>query len=97
MSLMADCSAARCTAQQVSAERPRRCDGFLDRTRREQARVAQADRFNAGQDALKSLSARTGLSEQELMGYLSQILPDVVDKLTPNGRLPTRQEASRLL
>ena len=42
-----------------------------------------------GSDVVKSLAQRSGLSEQELMAQLSQILPGVVDKLTPNGRLPT--------
>jgi uncharacterized protein YidB (DUF937 family) len=42
-----------------------------------------------GSDIVKSLAQRSGLPEQELMAQLSQILPSVVDKLTPNGRLPT--------
>ena len=31
------------------------------------------------------------------MNGLSQQLPDVVDQLTPDGRLPTEHEASRLV
>src|SRR5262245_1607303 len=50
-----------------------------------------------GPDILKSLAQRSGMSEQELMAQLSQILPSVVDKLTPEGRLPTRQEAARFM
>ena len=50
-----------------------------------------------GPDVVKSLAQRTGLSEQDLMAQLSQILPDVVDKLTPEGRLPTRHEAARFV
>ena len=50
-----------------------------------------------GSDVLKSLAQRSGLSEQELLAQLSQILPAVVDKLTPNGRLPTRQEAAAFM
>jgi len=42
-----------------------------------------------GSDVVKSLAQRSGLSEEELMAQLSQILPGVVDKLTPNGRIPT--------
>jgi uncharacterized protein YidB (DUF937 family) len=42
-----------------------------------------------GSDVVKSLAQRSGLSEQELMAKLSQILPGVVDRLTPNGRIPT--------
>jgi len=50
-----------------------------------------------GPDLLKSLAQKTGLSEEELKAQLSQILPGVVDKLTPNGRLPTQQEAAKFL
>lgn len=45
-----------------------------------------------GSDVIKALSQRTGLSEQELTDQLSQLLPGVVDKLTPKGRLPTPAE-----
>jgi len=41
-----------------------------------------------GPDIVKSLAQRTGMPEQDLMDQLSQILPGVVDKLTPNGHLP---------
>jgi len=43
------------------------------------------------------LSAQTGLSPAELLEGLSRQLPEMVDKLTPDGRLPTEQEASRLV
>ena len=33
----------------------------------------------------------------ELIAGLSQVLPEVVDKLTPQGRVPTEQELSRSL
>jgi hypothetical protein len=36
-----------------------------------------------------ALAQRSGLSEDELTKQLSQVLPGVVDKLTPAGRLPT--------
>jgi len=47
-----------------------------------------------GSDIIKTLAQRTGLSEEELTRQLSQILPNVVDKLTPAGRLPTLAELS---
>ena len=48
-----------------------------------------------GSDLLKTLSQRSGLSEEELTKQLSQILPGVVDKLTPAGRMPNLAELSR--
>jgi uncharacterized protein YidB (DUF937 family) len=49
-----------------------------------------------GPDIIKALAARTGLSEDELTKQLSQVLPGVVDKLTPAGRIPTLAELSDL-
>jgi hypothetical protein len=34
---------------------------------------------------------------EELLAGLSRELPQVVDKLTPEGRLPTEQEAARMI
>lgn len=48
-----------------------------------------------GGDVLDSLAAQTGMSRSELMQGLSQELPEMVDELTPNGRLPTQQEIAR--
>jgi uncharacterized protein YidB (DUF937 family) len=50
-----------------------------------------------GADRINTLSAVSGMSRDELLSGLSQQLPDVVDQLTPDGRLPTEQEAARLL
>src|SRR5215469_9473288 len=49
-----------------------------------------------GPDIIKTLAQRSGLSEEELTRKLSQALPGLVDKLTPNGRLPTLAELSEL-
>jgi uncharacterized protein YidB (DUF937 family) len=49
-----------------------------------------------GPDIIKTLAQRSGLSEEEITSRLSQILPGVVDKLTPQGRLPTLAELSDL-
>jgi len=48
-----------------------------------------------GADTLDALSAQTGMSRSELLQGLSQQLPEMVDGLTPDGRLPTEQEAAR--
>jgi uncharacterized protein YidB (DUF937 family) len=41
-----------------------------------------------GPDLLQQLSAKSGLSVQDLTQKLSQILPQAVDKLTPGGSIP---------
>jgi uncharacterized protein YidB (DUF937 family) len=45
-----------------------------------------------GPNIIKMLAQKSGLSEEELTKQLSQVLPGIVDKLTPNGRLPTAAE-----
>lgn len=50
-----------------------------------------------GPDVIKTLARQSGLSEDELTRQLSQVLPGLVDKLTPNGRLPTQAEVSRMM
>lgn len=50
-----------------------------------------------GADKINALAAQTGMSHNDLLQSLSEYLPQVVDQLTPNGRLPTEQEAQRML
>lgn len=45
-----------------------------------------------GPDILKTLAQKSGLSEEDLVKQLSQVLPGVVDKLTPGGQPPTLAE-----
>jgi uncharacterized protein YidB (DUF937 family) len=49
-----------------------------------------------GNDALDAIAKHTGMSREDLLSHLSQNLPELVDRLTPNGRLPTQEEASRI-
>ena len=50
-----------------------------------------------GADQINALTSQTGLSRDELLSGLSQHLPEVINHLTPDGRLPTENEiASRL-
>src|SRR5262245_41451410 len=41
-----------------------------------------------GPDLLQQLSARSGLSVQELSEKLAQVLPQAVDRMTPDGTIP---------
>jgi uncharacterized protein YidB (DUF937 family) len=57
--------------------------------------IAPGDLANAlGADQIDSLSAASGLSRDELLKGLSQYLPDAVNHLTPDGRLPNQNELS---
>ena len=50
-----------------------------------------------GPDVLNTLAQQTGLSRQELLSRLTRELPEAVDKFTPEGRLPSEDEATRLI
>ena len=50
-----------------------------------------------GSDTIDALSKQTGVSRDDLLAELSQHLPKLIDHLTPDGRLPTEQEALRLM
>jgi uncharacterized protein YidB (DUF937 family) len=50
-----------------------------------------------GSDVVDQLAQRTGLSRDEVISELAKILPSAVDKMTPNGRLPTTAELQRLM
>jgi uncharacterized protein YidB (DUF937 family) len=60
--------------------------------------IAPGDLAHAlGGDTLNALSRQTGMDRDELLEGLSQHLPEFVDQLTPEGRLPTEEEASRMV
>lgn len=42
-----------------------------------------------GAELIDRLVGQTGLSREELLKRLSQVLPEAVDRLTPEGRLPS--------
>ena len=50
-----------------------------------------------GEDQIKALMTHSGLSRDELVAGLSQQLPELINQLTPNGRLPTEHEVSRII
>jgi uncharacterized protein YidB (DUF937 family) len=50
-----------------------------------------------GPEKIEWLRKQTGMSREELLKELSRELPTVVDKLTPEGRVPTEQEVPQLV
>ncbi|AWN46622.1 hypothetical protein DK419_10095 [Methylobacterium terrae] len=45
-----------------------------------------------GPDTIDTLSHQTGLGRDDLLAQLAQVLPGVIDGLTPQGRRPNRDE-----
>lgn len=41
-----------------------------------------------GSEQVQAIASRLGLNTQDVAGHLAQLLPQVVDKLTPGGTLP---------
>jgi uncharacterized protein YidB (DUF937 family) len=58
--------------------------------------IAPGELANAlGSEDIDYLSQQSGLPREELLAGLSRQLPDVVDQLTPDGRLPDEHEQAR--
>ena len=50
-----------------------------------------------GEETIAELTQKTGLTRAELLERLSKTLPDAVNQMTPEGRLPTEIEANRFV
>ncbi len=48
-----------------------------------------------GDDDIDSLSQHTGMSRDDLLSALRRELPNIVDQLTPQGRVPAPHELSQ--
>jgi uncharacterized protein YidB (DUF937 family) len=50
-----------------------------------------ADQINSvlGNDAVKDIAAKLGIDPAAASGHLAEMLPQIVDKLTPGGAVPT--------
>jgi uncharacterized protein YidB (DUF937 family) len=49
----------------------------------------------AGSDTLDALAGETGMSREQLLQQLSSELPQTVDRLTPQGQVPTPEQAAQ--
>jgi uncharacterized protein YidB (DUF937 family) len=43
-----------------------------------------------GNDLLQQLSARTGITVPDLLSKLAKVLPETIDRMTPDGVIPGR-------
>jgi uncharacterized protein YidB (DUF937 family) len=41
-----------------------------------------------GNDQIRRMAGKIGISPEETTGGLADLLPEIIDKLTPNGKLP---------
>lgn len=58
--------------------------------------ISQSDLAKAiGVDDIDAVAQQTGLPRDQILSSLQEHLPEFVNKLTPHGRLPTEDEASR--
>ena len=71
-------------------------DSWVSTGSNQQLRTDQLEQA-IGPEALNALLEQTGLSREELLSRLTRELPTAVDKLTPAGRIPTEDEAARLI
>jgi uncharacterized protein YidB (DUF937 family) len=45
-----------------------------------------------GPETVEGLSRETGMPRDDLLSQLSRLLPEVIDKLTPNGNVPREED-----
>lgn len=50
-----------------------------------------------GEDTLAELSVKTGLNRETLLERLSRVIPEAVNDMTPDGRLPTPEDAKNYI
>jgi uncharacterized protein YidB (DUF937 family) len=50
-----------------------------------------------GEERIAWLMQQTGMSRDELLKGLSQELPQIVDRMTPQGQIPSPQEAEKMV
>ncbi len=46
-----------------------------------------------GSEWIQKLAAHVGVSPEEISEHLSEILPKIVDRLTPNGQVPAAAQS----
>jgi uncharacterized protein YidB (DUF937 family) len=49
-----------------------------------------------GADKIAGMASQLGMNQGDLLGQLSQMLPQMVDKLTPNGQVPQQVDVGGL-
>ena len=72
------------------------CDAGSNRRSRANQPVGTDQLHQAiGPETIEQLSQKTGIGKGELLPLIAQVLPPIVDRLTPNQRVPDEGEISR--
>ncbi|MDE2000737.1 MAG: DUF937 domain-containing protein [Burkholderiales bacterium] len=50
-----------------------------------------------GDEHIQGIAQKLGLSTQDVASHLSQLLPSIIDKMTPNGQVPAQQDIGGLM
>jgi uncharacterized protein YidB (DUF937 family) len=64
-----------------------KADSWVGTGQNEQVSPTEVEK-GVGGDVIDELARQTGVSREELLKRLSDVLPGMVDKMTPSGRLP---------
>jgi len=72
-----------------------KADSWIQKGPNQQISTTQLEQA-LGSDVIDTLTRQTGLSKEELLSRLSRSLPDAIDSYTPEGRVPSQEEAQRL-
>jgi uncharacterized protein YidB (DUF937 family) len=61
-----------------------------------QNRAISADEMDAalGPEQIDQFAQQSGLPRREVSGGLAQVLPQIIDKMTPDGRLPAQNDVA---
>ena len=64
-----------------------------------QNRAISADEIHAalGPEQIDQFAQQSGLPPQEVSGGLAQILPQLIDQMTPEGRVPAQSDVAGIL
>lgn len=65
----------------------KKADSWVGTGQNEQVTPAEVEK-GVGGDVIDDLAKQTGISREELLKRLSDVLPGMVDKMTPAGKLP---------
>jgi uncharacterized protein YidB (DUF937 family) len=71
-----------------------KADSWVGKGENQQVSAAELRRA-VGDDTIRDAATRAGVSEEEAASGLARLLPQVVDRITPEGRVPEQTEVDQ--